>query len=228
MSHRRVLVRRLWYVGKGNKKKLRVYVILTAIVILITLLIYVSESCIIPNITAAAGYQAEKAVTRLITSEIIKHMNENVKYEDYVTLSKDNDNRITSVKTDVGKLNQLAAEVNKAVEYSLDSQKEIDISIPLKAAFNKNYKIEAGRGLSVKVKLPDEIRTEFISELTPFENYSAAHRISLKTEAWIQVKFLFLIKKSIAVTITVPVTEMMFEKDISPAFYESMNNRVLE
>jgi hypothetical protein len=118
--------------------------------------------------------------------------------------------------------------VNEAVKYNFSELKNLSVSIPLSVLYKKGEVTELGSGIDVKVILSDRIYTEFVSELTPLENYRASHKIFLKVVAWVDTKFSFLVKKSFAVTVIIPVTEMVFEKDLSPAFFDSMNIKVLE
>ncbi len=228
MPRKKFLFRRLWYIGKGNKKRLHFYVGISIAIIIFTLLLYIIESFSLPNIAQASKYQTEKLLSDRINSEVLKHLSENEHYEDYVTISKDNDNRIEAVKTDVAKLNELVFEVNNAVRQNLTALKNLYVSIPFSVLYKKSEINQPGQGISVQVLTSDRVQTEFVSELTPLENSRASHKIYLKIVAWVDTKFSFLMKKSFAVTTIIPVTEMIFEKDLSPAFFESMNIPVLE
>ena len=228
MPRKKLLFSSLWYISKGNKKRFHLYIGISITIIIITFLLYILESYSLPNVAKASKYQAERLVSDIIKTEVLKHMSENANYEDYVTISKDNENRIAAVRTDVAKLNELAFEVNNAIIQNLTALKNLSVSLPFSVLFKSSEINQQGQGLNVRVITSDRIQTEYVSELTPLENSRASHKIFLKVTAWVDTKFSFLMKKSFAVTTSIPVTEMIFEKDLSPAFFESMNIPVLE
>ena len=228
MPRKKLLFRRLWYISKGNKKRFHLYIGISITIIIITFLLYILESYSLPNVAKASKYQTERLVSDIIKTEVLKHMSENADYADYVTISKDNENRIAAVRTDVAKLNELVYEVNNAVSQNLVSLKNLSVSLPFNVLYKSSEINQQGQGLNVKVITSDRIQTEYVSELTPLENFKASHKIFLKVVAWVDIKFSFLLKESFAVTTSIPVTEMIFEKDLSPAFFESMNIPVLE
>lgn len=228
MPGRKFLYRRLWYLKKRNNKKLRLYICLSVITVFFTFFIYFAEKNALPNIADASRYQAEVLLGPIIDNEVMRHINENAKYEDYVTVDKDRNGRIISVTTDVSKLNRLTEEVKSAVSARMSQMENEFVSVPLRVIFTRSAIMSAGSGINIMVKPSDRVEAEYISDITPFGSDGARHCIYLQIKVKVDLSFSFLMKKSIEVVSTVPLTEMLFERNLAPAFLERINAPVLE
>ncbi|MDP4094397.1 MAG: sporulation protein YunB [Bacillota bacterium] len=228
MSHGKTISRRLWYLRRGNKKKLRLYLSLFLGVVLLTLLIFYADRYALPNIVNASEYQAEVLVTSIINEEAVKHIDENAQYGNYVSINRDSDNRVSSVNTDVVKLDRLMEDINTSIKNRLKALKNKNITIPFSVIYTKNAVKSTGSGLKAKLNTTDDVKTDYVSVITPFGTDGATHRILIRIKSRIEISFLFLAKKSFDIVCDVPLTEMLYKGNLAPAFLSDINAAVYE
>ncbi|MEG2857608.1 MAG: sporulation protein YunB, partial [Clostridia bacterium] len=105
-----------------------------------------------PQISEYAASEVKKNINlninRIIGSEIADG---NVTYEKLVTVQKDADNHITSISTNIDKMNALKVRVESSILENLMTEEKTTINIPLGSLIGGFFL--SGRGPSFKVKV---------------------------------------------------------------------------
>lgn len=105
-----------------------------------------------PMIKAMAAYQAKVYATRVINEATDSQLGASeVQYETLVRVSTDNSGRVTSVQTDMVKLNLLKAAMTSAASEQLSLLQNQTISIPLGTLLG--WQVFSGRGPKIEFKI---------------------------------------------------------------------------
>ncbi len=94
------------------------------------------------------SYLASKAINDAVDSQI---SNGAIKYDELISFEKDSEGKITALKTNMIKINQLKVEVSSIILDKIDSINESELSIPLGNIVNGD--LFSGRGPKIPIKI---------------------------------------------------------------------------
>ncbi len=134
-----------------SKKGKRIIKLSFLLIFIIFLIVYI-EINIRPVVKSVAESMAKGVAVRTINDVVNDTMSENnIKYEDLMSLKTDSEGRVTALVSNVIHMNKLKAEITEKIQASLGEKEELSLSIPLGTLLNQS--ILSGRGPRVKIKL---------------------------------------------------------------------------
>jgi len=141
-----------------------------------------------PLIRTLAASQASNLATAAINDAINEIMEEDsVTYDDLVTIEHDEKGRVTSVKTDIIKINRLKAAISTRTSQKISQIQNRQIKIPIGSLFGSE--LLAGRGPRIKlyINLSGNAETQIINKFKSAGINQTIHRITLDITANIYV-----------------------------------------
>lgn len=169
-----------------NSKKVfyKIFVGIMAFLIIIVLI----DAKVRPLIRTIAASQASNLATIAINDSINEIMEENsVTYDDLVTIDHDEQGRVTSVKTDIIKINRLKAAISTRTSQKISQIQNRRIDIPVGSFFGSE--LLAGRGPRIKIyiNLSGNAETQITNKFVSAGINQTIHRIMLDITANIYV-----------------------------------------
>lgn len=138
--------------GDGKKRGNPALIKLIAILLLVAIAFWGLYCKFSPVVLSSAEYYIKVLASRQVNDAILKEMNdEQLDYQNIVTISRGSNNEITAIETDVVKINHLKASVTEKVMDSLYDMQGADMSIPLGTLLGS--KLFTGRGPGVKFRI---------------------------------------------------------------------------
>ena len=122
------------------------------ILALVLTLIIVVDIRIRPMIRSMAESQARSIATLAINEAVSEVMSEeNVGYDDLISIEKDENGRVTAVKTNIVRMNSLKSKITTRISEKIDKVKKKEIYLPLGSVLGGD--LLSGRGPSIKLYL---------------------------------------------------------------------------
>ncbi|MCX7921217.1 MAG: sporulation protein YunB [Clostridia bacterium] len=207
--------------GKHYKGKshilLKIIILLISLFIILALLVTYSQNKMWPYLEEFSEFKAKENINRAVTNAISKELDSNVSYEQLVTISRDKDDRITSIQTNIVEMNRLSTKIAAGIQRELSFMKYDVIDIPLGTLMGDTVFTGIGPDIHIKIQPYGDVETDFNSEFSSAGINQTRHRIYLqiKTRVGIVVP---LMKKKTEVITSVPVVETIIVGD-TPEFY---------
>ena len=133
-----------------------------------------------PMIITAAQNQAKVFVTHELEKAITDELSNNaITYSDIVTLSRDNDGRVTSIETNTVTANFFKAKLVSAILTQLKSVEEQALSIPIGSLSDTPFLYGRGPKTDFKISTSGTANAEFKSEFFSAGINQTCHRIKL-------------------------------------------------
>ena len=189
------------------------------IVFLVTLIISTSiyNKSLKPTLETLSKENA-KVIALKSSNEATKEAIENISYEDLVTINKDNSGKITTITSNVSKMNQIS---NMAI---LSTQERIEksdsnIRVPIGAFIGLN--IFSGEGVKVKIKtLPTGVcKANFKSSFDKAGINQTRHKITLIITVEVSTVAPFFTEVEEYVN-EIPIAETVIVGDIPNTYYD--------
>lgn len=210
------LYNRLWYVRKNNR---RLYMYISPLIILV---IFVLLFLYVDNVMRPSFMEfSEHKVRMLVNNSVARAVNENfpeeINYDEVVKINKDQLERISSIRVDVGKLNRIFSKVTLDIQEQLSTLGDEKIEIPIGALMGNSIFSAKGPSISIKIIPAGSVETDFKSEFTSAGINQTKHRIYLlvKTKIGIAVPFA---DNTTEVITNIPIAETVIIGDV-PQYY---------
>ncbi len=220
MRRKTNLYHRLWYVR--HNRKIESYVVIVLIVVILMLFLSFAENRLRVCMTEISEYRVKSIVTRVVGNAVNENFPENIDYSDIVTISKDENGKITSIQTEVAKLNRIFANVSLGIQEQMYSLEDEKISIPLGAIFGNSIFAARGPGINIKIIPAGSVEMDFKSEFTSAGINQTRHRIYLLVNTEVGLVVPFVEKKTVIAT-SLPVAETVIVGDV-PDYYIDFGN----
>ncbi|NMP37141.1 MAG: sporulation protein YunB [Clostridiales bacterium] len=171
-----------------------------------------------PIIRSMASYQIETHTTMAINNAVMKVMEDSgLGYDDFVLIEKDADMRITAVKSNTSKMNELRAQISTTTAQCISDIEKKQISIPVGTLIGSDVFTGRGPRLKFYVSVSSAVLTDVRNEFEAAGINQTHHRVILditaKTYAYIPMNRLGVEVKTsvtIAETIIVGVVPELF------------------
>ncbi|WP_027622208.1 sporulation protein YunB [Acetivibrio clariflavus] len=216
MRRKTNLYHRLWY-AKRNKKIYKTYVVIIFVLIILFFLFTYIEKRIRIGINQISEYRVKSIVSRVVANAVGENFPENIDYDDIVTIYRDENGIVTSVQTDIAKLNRIFANVSSSVQTQLSELSDEKISIPLGTVLGQTIFAARGPKINIKIIPIGSVETDFKSEFSSAGINQTRHRIYIVFKVEMGVAIPFVEKKTI-VTTSMPVAETVIVGDV-PNYY---------
>lgn len=135
--------------------------VLLAVAVLLSLVFYKMR----PVILRYAESAAETLLLDASNKAILDILNEqNVSYNDIVSLSREESGRVTSLETDIVKINSLKSLISNRLSEIIAGNEYYDLYIPLGTFFSSTYTSGYGPKIHFKMQLTATARVDFSHE----------------------------------------------------------------
>jgi len=220
MRRKTNLHHRLWYVRRRGKR-IKAYIAIIVIISILILLFSFIEKRLRIGMDQISQYRVKSIVTNVIGNAVRENFPEDMNYADIASINRDQYGSITSIETDVAKLNSIFADVSLSVQNRLSDLGDEKISIPLGAVLGETVFAARGPKINIKIIPIGSVETDFRSEFSSAGINQTRHSIYilLKTEVGVAIPF---IEKKTVVTTSLPVTETVIVGDV-PDYYIDIN-----
>lgn len=144
-----------------NAFLIKITAVLLAVAVLITVCFYKMR----PVILRYAESAAETLLLDASNKAILDILNEQgVSYNDIVTLSREESGRVTSLETDIVKINSLKSLISNRLSGIIADKEYYDLNIPLGTFFSSVYTSGYGPKIHFKMQLTATARVNFSHE----------------------------------------------------------------
>lgn len=214
MIRKSVLYRRLWYAKKRNTKSLNIFLRLTVIILLLILFAsYISKKTA-PYMMNISESKARAIVIDAIAGAVDEVFSEEQKYRGILLMSRDKYGVITSIETDVNKINRLSAEFSASLQNQLNEVERIGISMPFGVLLGSPAFAGVGPDINISLKPCGNIKTDIKSEFESGTANQTVHRMYLYVNAQIDI-IAPIAHRKIEITKTIPIAETVIVGYIS-------------
>lgn len=220
MFRNSVLYHRLWYIKRRTSKRIHIYIRLAVIFIILSLLVSYANKKLLPSLVEISEFKARATVVMSINKIVNDTFSSGVEYEDLITLKRDNSGRITSIETNVVKLNRLSASVTSQIQTRLMERGRNTVSVPFGSLLGSPILAGAGPDLHIRVKQVGNVETDFRSEFTSAGINQTRHRIYIQVKTKIGIVCPLVTKKTQIVT-NIPVAETIIVGSVPEVYLRS-------
>ena len=167
-----------------RKAKIKIFVFLLVFTAFSAFLFLKIEKRI-STVVAEISENAVKAEAAVIINQSIfnKLEKDGITYDNLIFTEKDNNGKITALKTNVIELNKLQSELSLIILESLSEFKETNMEIPFGTALGIEWLSGSGPGIKVEVMPVGTVDTEIKSEIVSAGINQSHHRIILNVKA---------------------------------------------
>lgn len=206
MLRNSVLYRRLWYAKRRNAKKLNIFFRLSIVIAILTFLVSYIDKRIVPYMMDISESKARAMVTDAINRAVDEVFSESRDYSEFLLMTRNGSGGITSIETDVSKINRLSAEFSKSLQNELNGVEKIGISIPFGVLLGSPVFAGVGPELYISLKPCGNIETDIKSEVESGIPNQTIHRMYLHVSAEIDI-IAPIAHRKIEISKIVPVAE---------------------
>ena len=141
------------------------FIKITAVLLAVAVLLSVAFYKMRPVILRYAESAAETLLLDASNKAILDILNEQgVSYNDIVTLSREESGRVTSLETDIVKINSLKSLISNRLSGIISAKEYYDLNIPLGTFFSSVYTSGYGPKIHFKMQLTATARVNFSHE----------------------------------------------------------------
>ena len=167
-----------------KKTDIRRVTVLCTVVLLLVASVWFLDRRVIPPLLQYSRTQAERTVTRMLNESVTAVLADTeTRYDNLVTVSRDDAGTVTSVEADVRTMNLLKAALSAEIADRTGGRECLIVSIPLGTLLNS--RVFGGRGpmIRIPVGMSCGVLTDFESSLDAAGINQTAHRILLRLQA---------------------------------------------
>ena len=214
-----MLYRRFWYIKKRYRGKVHTNnaLVLTIIIMFFMFVKHVGN-IFIPYIDDFTEYNIKSELNLVINDVIKKAFMDEIYYDDFVYINKDNDGQIIAITTNTARINTVSARLAHEIQNKINLMDNVSIRVPFGALLGDTILYNMGPSIYIKVSQYGNIKTEFKSEFIGEGINQTKHRIILLVEADIGVSAAF-IKKRYSITTIIPFTETIIVGKVPNSYY---------
>lgn len=177
-SRRRIKLPKIsMQINKNNKKtKKTIRFLLIWIVAAITIVMLLRH---ITPIFEALCIEETKSIATKILNDISTQVLKDIDYNDLIQVTKDNNDRITMVNSNVILINLLASDIAYKIQDEFDNLSKTTIPIPLGSLFGSDFLSSYGPDVKIKILPIGNVITDFKSEFVEAGINQTIHKLYL-------------------------------------------------
>ncbi|MEW6181934.1 MAG: sporulation protein YunB [Bacillota bacterium] len=181
-------------------------------------LFYGLERKLFPTVLAFAEPKvvqtAVEAVNGAVRSEVLSRR---LRYEDLVTIHKDDEGRIVLVQADTVKVNDMAASVAVAVEKGLRELQQEEFEVPLGQILGSQFLANCGPRVKVQIIPVGSVKVVMLDKFESAGINQTRHRFSLHLDTSVRIA-VPLHNKEARITTDVPLVENIIVGTVPSTF----------
>lgn len=166
--------------AKRKPVNIKGWLIIVVVFILMILIGSILEKNALVYINEVGEYKINSLVAMAVNNAISNGFDENISYRDIVSIRSDADGKISSIETDVVKLNRISAKISSEIQDKLLELDDQRIGIPAGVLLGNTILSGSGPSIMVKIKPYGIVETKFKSEFTSAGINQTRHRIYLQ------------------------------------------------
>lgn len=218
MIRNSTLYHRIWYVKRRNARKIRIYLRVVSIFIILGLLVSYANKNILPSLAVISEFKAKSMLTSTVNNEVQKIFNGDINYEDMVNVYRDSNGNISSIETNMARLNILSSTISASIQERLYKIQKESVAIPFGTLTGNSIFSGTGPALYIKIYPMGTVETDFISEFTGQEINQTKHSIYLQVKTYMRI-CAPLMNKTIEFTTSIPVAETVILGKVPDVYY---------
>lgn len=119
------------------------------------------EAQLVPAVESLTVNAARQAAVSAVNQSVIEKLNEdNITYEDLISLQRDANGKVQTITTNMAKTNQIKAEITQAVQKNLQQEK-IQTGVPLGTLLGSRLLHGRGPDIPLVVTLKGNVESDF-------------------------------------------------------------------
>ena len=141
-----------------------------------------------PIVREMAIAEANNAVSAVINNAIAEKLSAGeIKYDDIISLEKNENGTVSAIITNMAKVNMLKSEITYEIINALSDDMKTDISVPLGNVTGINLLSGKGPDLPVEIVAVTKANTEFVNRFTSSGINQTRHQIVVHVNAVVSV-----------------------------------------
>lgn len=172
--------------GGMEPKKARKISKFLIIVLVMLITFYGILSSVEPIVDALCKDKAKSVATIICNEESTKIIT-NYKYDDLITIHRDNNNNITMIQSNIIPINYIISDVGEKVQKRIDETKSDNIYVNLGGFTGSKLLSGLGPNIPIKLSLVGNIETDLRSEFSSQGINQTIHRIYLQIDCRISI-----------------------------------------
>ncbi|KAJ53658.1 sporulation protein YunB [Clostridium tetanomorphum] len=149
--------------------------------------IYTFDEIVTPTVITVADGEMRAKALEILNKTIIDNCLENFKYEDIISMEKDDSGNIAMIKADTLKMNKIACDVALESQQRLKDLGTVGIKMPLGYVFKNNILAYFGPNITVKMQPIGYIETKYLSDFESAGINQTRHKIYVQVKTNIRV-----------------------------------------
>lgn len=138
------------------------------------------EARISPVVEYLGISKAQQLASQAIYDSITDYLSQNnISYDDLITIDKDSQGKVTALKTNIVLVNRLKSEISSRILHEITQFNKSEMSIPLGNILNGELFLGRGPSIKIKVNPVGTIDTNLINEFTSAGINQTKHKIQM-------------------------------------------------
>ncbi|MGI6777922.1 MAG: sporulation protein YunB [Acetivibrionales bacterium] len=187
MLRNSILYHRFWYFRKRTSRVLNIYIRLIVIFLILALLVMYANKKLMPCLEEISEHKARSMVTMSINSIVNDVFDDSVEYNDIIEIKRDGSGKITSIETNIAKLNKLSSTVTYKLQEEMIEPGKDKVSIPFGSILGNSIFAGTGPDLNITIKQMGNVETEYKSEFISGGINQTIHRIYIRVRTNIRI-----------------------------------------
>lgn len=184
-SRPRIKLPKLNKSNSSNSKKRKVLKIGCVLIIALVTAYYMIQA-INPIINKACEAEAQ-AIATVISNDEATAVMKDYEYEDLVTITRDKDQNITGIKTNVIPINEIISEIPVRIQEDFENSKNNKIEISLGSLLGSKWLSGFGPKIPIQLSIVGDVLTDFKSEFTSVGINQTLHRLYLEVKCEVSI-----------------------------------------
>ena len=166
--------------GTSRPRKRRLRRAAAGFLVLTLVLLLGADLLLRPSIAETLRYQGKIAAVRILSEETLAILEPmRLEYEELSHVSRDESGRVTSIETDMTRLNTIKSRLESQVTAALKERGAEEMKLPLGSLLGSEYLAGRGPEVGVRIVPVGALRTEFESVFQSAGINQTSHRIVL-------------------------------------------------
>jgi len=201
------------------KRRRGIKAIIISFSVFLLLVFYIINCALEPTLLAISEVRLRSLTTKALNEAVIENFS-SIRYEDFISITKDNYGNITMVQTNSVYMNKLASYTALAAQRKITSLGEQGIELHLGTITGVQLFSSIGPVVKIKMMPMGSVTAEFKSRFESAGINQTHHEIWIELKATVRVVALNN-SEVITITATVPLTETIIVGNV-PEYYGSL------
>lgn len=206
--------------GHGNKKHRRLK-ILVVIVCFLVVAVFVYFQRNVTRVLISISEATIRSITTVAVNDAIYYtLNDSMRYEDLITIERDEAGDVTSITTDSLKINRIARDTAYLSQENLTKMSEAGIMVPIGALTGIEALAGFGKKINIKIIPISNVECRFVSKFVSAGINQTLHSLYLEIVSDISI-ILPSQSTNLASTIEVLICESVIRGKIPEAYLQA-------